>query len=47
LQLQGLLYLPLSLVIKNDTLCYNLIWIFGLLLAGLGRVTLGWSVLST
>jgi hypothetical protein len=45
LQLQALLYLPVSLVSENDVLCYNIIWIFGLLLAGFGTAVLGWFVL--
>jgi hypothetical protein len=45
LQLQALLYIPLSLITKNDILCYNLIWTFGMLLAGLGTASLGWYVL--
>jgi hypothetical protein len=46
LQLQALLYIPLSLIIKNDILCYNIIWSFGKLLAGLGTACLGWYVLK-
>src|SRR5438445_11886357 len=31
MQLQTLVYIPLSMMFDNDILCYNLIWIFGLL----------------
>lgn len=30
LHFQALLYVPLSLAIPNDALCYNLIWLFGM-----------------
>ena len=40
LHLQALLYLPMSFVIRNDVLCYNLLWIGGLLLTGLGTAVL-------
>ncbi len=36
LQLQSLLYIPLSSITSNDVLCYNLIWIFGFVFTGLG-----------
>ena len=45
LHLQALLYLPLSLATANDALCYNLIWLFGLLTTGLGTYVLIWYVL--
>jgi hypothetical protein len=45
LHLQALLYLPLSLVIANDVICYNLIWLSGLLLTGLGTFAFVWHVL--
>jgi hypothetical protein len=44
LHFQALLYLPLSLVIGNDVLCYNLIWLFNLLFTGLGTFVLAWHV---
>jgi hypothetical protein len=45
LQLQALLYIPLSLITDNDVFCYNMIWIFGLLLGGFGTALLGWFLL--
>ena len=41
---QALLYIPLSLVIANDVLCYNLIWMFGMVTTGLGTFLLAWRV---
>src|SRR5262245_49011780 len=29
LQLQALLYLPISLAINNDIICYNIVWLIG------------------
>ncbi|MBX6311629.1 MAG: hypothetical protein IRY99_01700 [Isosphaeraceae bacterium] len=37
---QALLYLPLSTLFRNDALCFNLIWLFGLLLTGMGTYIL-------
>ncbi|MEO6812239.1 MAG: hypothetical protein ABI353_24285, partial [Isosphaeraceae bacterium] len=45
LHYQSLLYIPLSFIIPNDYLCYNLIWISSLLLTGLGTTLLIWHVL--
>jgi hypothetical protein len=45
LHLQALLYFPLSLVIANDVICYNLIWLIGLVTTGLGTFLLVWYVL--
>jgi hypothetical protein len=44
MHLQALLYLPLSAVVKNDVLCYNILWIIGFLTAGLGTALLAWHV---
>src|SRR5262249_20998963 len=44
LHLQSLLYLPLSLLSGSDILCYNLVWLTGLLLTGLGTSLLAWRV---
>jgi hypothetical protein len=41
---QALLYIPLSFLIPNDALCYNLIWMFGMVTTGLGTFLLAWSV---
>jgi hypothetical protein len=45
LHFQALLYLPLSCVLANDVLCYNLIWLFNLVFTGLGTFLLIWQVL--
>jgi hypothetical protein len=42
LHLQALFYFPLSLVIDNDVICYNILWVFGLLATGLGTFVLAW-----
>jgi hypothetical protein len=43
---QALIYLPLSCVIASDTLCYNILWITGLLLTGLGTTWLAWHLVG-
>ncbi|MEW4567447.1 hypothetical protein AB1L88_06225 [Tautonia sp. JC769] len=45
LHLQSLLYLIVSTVIDNDVLCFNLLWLFGFLLTGLGTFFLARAVL--
>ncbi|HEV3167359.1 MAG TPA: hypothetical protein VGZ22_25340 [Isosphaeraceae bacterium] len=45
MQLQTLVYIPLSSIFQNDILCYNLIWLFGLLYTGLGSFVLAWYLL--
>jgi hypothetical protein len=45
LHFQAALYLPLSLAISNDVLCYNLIWLFNLVFTGVGSFYLAWYVL--
>jgi hypothetical protein len=42
---QALLYIPLSLAISNDVLCYNLLWMFGMVTTGLGTFLLAWRVI--
>jgi hypothetical protein len=44
LQFQALLYIPLSLLIRSDVLCYNLLWMFGIVTTGLGTFLLAWRV---
>ncbi len=44
LQFQSLLFVPLSLVIDNDILCYNIIWISSFLLTGMGTFLLAWQM---
>ncbi|MEO6809678.1 MAG: hypothetical protein ABI353_11255, partial [Isosphaeraceae bacterium] len=44
LHAQAILYLPLSFLFKNNILCYNLIWLTGMVLTGLGTFALAWSV---
>ncbi len=45
LHFQALLFLPLSFVLNNDALCYNIVWTTGLLLTGLGTTLLAWQLL--
>jgi hypothetical protein len=40
LHIQTLLYIPLSIVLDNDVLCFNLIWLTGILFTGLGTFAL-------
>jgi hypothetical protein len=42
---QALLYLPLSCVISNDVLCYNLIWFSNFVLTGIGTFVLAWYLI--
>jgi hypothetical protein len=44
LHFQGLLYIPLSLLIANDVLCFNLLWMLGMVTTGLGTFLLAWHV---
>lgn len=44
LHFQALLYLPISLLTSNDVLCFNLIWMTGLVTSGLGTLWLAWHV---
>jgi hypothetical protein len=46
LHVQSLLYLVISTVISNDMLCYNIIWIIGLLTAGMGVFLLAWHLIG-
>jgi hypothetical protein len=46
MHLQALLYLPLSSIIHNDTLCYNLLWFGGFLFTALGTYALAWYVVK-
>lgn len=46
LHAQALLYLPLSLVFKNNILCYNLIWLAGMVTTGLGTFAMGWRLIK-
>jgi hypothetical protein len=46
LHLQAMLYIPLSLAIPNDALCYNLVWLFGMVTTGLGTFLLTWRVIE-
>jgi hypothetical protein len=43
LHAEALAYVPLSIAIGNDVLCFNLIWAFGLLLTGLGTFLLAYQ----
>ncbi len=44
LQFQAALFVPLSLVIHNDIVCYNLLWAAGMITTGLGILALAWYV---
>jgi hypothetical protein len=44
---QALLYIPLSLLIPNDALCYNLLWMLGMVTTGLGTFLLAWHVVRS
>ncbi len=46
LQLQSLLFVPLSLVSGNDVLCYNLVWLAAFVFTGLGVLILAWNVVG-
>jgi hypothetical protein len=43
LHFQSLLFIPLSLAFDQDVLCYNLIWMFGIVFTGLGTFLLIWQ----
>ncbi len=45
LHFQSLLFVPLSLLIRNDILCFNLVWFFGMLTTGMGTFLLIWHLL--
>ena len=45
LHLQSIVYLIVSAVSDNDVLCYNLVWLAGMMLTGMGTYALGRSVL--
>ncbi len=47
LHLQSLLFLPLSIVLGNDILSYNLVWTFGLLMMGMGTSLLIWETVRS
>jgi hypothetical protein len=47
LHLQALLYIPLSLIIPNDVLCYNLIWVVEFLMTGIGTFLLSWYIVRS
>lgn len=47
LQLQGLIFVPLSLLLRNDVLSYNLLWLLGMLTTGLGTFLLVWQVVRS
>ncbi|MDB5349148.1 MAG: hypothetical protein JWN86_395 [Planctomycetota bacterium] len=43
LHLQAILFIPLSLVLRNDVLCFNLVWLFAMTTTGLGTFLLAWQ----
>jgi hypothetical protein len=42
LHAQAALFVPLSLALGDDILCYNVVWAFGLITTGLGALVLAW-----
>ena len=44
LHLQSAIYVPLSTVIHDDVILYNILWMTGLLLTGLGTTALAWHL---
>lgn len=45
LQLPSLFFVPLSLILENDILCYDIVWVLSLLATGLGvNLLAGWAV---
>lgn len=46
LRLHSLLYVPLSAALRDDTLCYNVLWLLGFLGTGLGTMLLAWEVVG-
>jgi hypothetical protein len=46
LHIQSLLFVPLSFVIDDDTVCYNIVWMTGLLLTGFGTTLLAWHLIG-
>jgi hypothetical protein len=45
LHFQALLFIPLSLLIRDDVICFNIVWCVGMLTTGLGSFLLIWLVL--
>ena len=46
LHLQSAIYVPLSIFIHNDVILYNILWMTGLLLTGLGTTALAWHLIG-
>lgn len=46
LHFQSLLFIPLSFLIRSDVICYNLVWVSGLLLTGFGTTLLAWRLIG-
>ena len=46
LHFQSLLFIPLSAVLPNDVLCYNLVWMFGIVFTGLATFLLAWRTVG-
>jgi hypothetical protein len=46
LHVQAFLYLPLSALIRDDILCFNLLWLIGLVTTGLGTFVLASTVVG-
>ncbi len=46
MQLQTLMFMVLSPILHNDILVFNILWIFGFLLTGVGTYCLAWHVVQ-
>lgn len=46
LHLQAAIYVPLSTFIHDDVILYNILWMTGLLLTGLGTTALAWHLIG-
>ncbi len=46
MQIQAAFYFPLSFLIRNDILIYNLLWFASLVMTGLGTFVLAWTVVK-
>ena len=47
LHFESMLFIPLSFVIDSDVICFNLVWLFGMLTTGLATFLLIWLILRS
>jgi hypothetical protein len=47
LYLQSVLFIPLSILVRNDVLAYNTLWMAGFVFTGMGTFALIWQVLRS